>query len=330
MKGFKHILIRATLFSCPFLLIIFSYLATDPFKVILVYSLYTPTYKNICTDVMRTNILLKGYESEHFNTFTFGNSQIEAFNEVYPESIAGSSFHDFHNPGESIWNIYKKVHLIDSLGLKMDHVLLCINSQLIENVRNSNPAYHGVKYIHHPLTSGEDALDFQIDCFKFYLADFYFIKYWDFNLFNQHRAYMDGSIPKGLAIYEQQDAHATADEEIQDRLDFYAHKKEIQLNVQIDSTDRILLMEIEEYFKKHVTALTIVFPPNSEIEKMDSEVVQELRGIFGSSNVYDFTGINDVIQSEGDFVDKVHFHPRVAKRILDEIQKKDLLNQAYN
>ena len=111
MGEFKNIALRILLFSSPFLLIIASYIALDPFKVLFDYSLIEPSYKNVVTDYLRTEELLDNYKKEQFNTFTLGNSQIQAFQKAYPAMISVSSYADLHNPGESVWNLYKKSSL---------------------------------------------------------------------------------------------------------------------------------------------------------------------------------------------------------------------------
>lgn len=322
MGDFKNILLRMVLFSSPFLLVIGSYIALDPFKVMFDYSLIEPSYKNVVTDYMRTEELLKDYEEKRYNTFTLGNSQIQAFKQEYPAMTPYASYADLHNPGESIWNVYKKIKLIDSLGLNLDHVLIIMNAPLINNVRNSNPAYYGTKYIHHPLTSGQSWYDFQIDCFRFYLADFYFLKYLDFNIFKNYRSYMEGVIPKGVALYEQAEK-AKSISPLEDPLQvnyFYDEKVEKHPVLQIESADRDLLYEMKAILSRHESKLCLIFPPNQEVEKIDLEVFREFQTIFGESSVFDFTGKNNVIFSDTDFIDDVHFKPEVARRILRKIK----------
>ena len=322
MGEFKNIALRILLFSSPFLLIIGSYIALDPFKVLFDYSLIEPSYKNVVTDFMRTEELLDNYKKEEFNTFTLGNSQIQAFQKAYPAMIPGASYADLHNPGESVWNLYKKVKLVDSLGLKMDHVLMIMNAPLIENVRNSNPAYVGTKYIHHPLTSGQSWWDFQIECFGFYLADFYFIKYLDYNIFQTYRPYMKGIISAGKPLYEKAEVEQSEKSSFEPVLEnnFYNDQVEKHPVLTLDSTDKELLYEVQAIFKKHSTTLCLVFPPNERVEKIDLGVLREIQAIFGEAHVFDFTGKNSVIHSDADFIDDVHFKPAEAQSILKEIQ----------
>jgi hypothetical protein len=201
-----------------------------------------------------------------------------------------------------------------------------MNAPLIENVRNSNLAYHGTKYIHHPLTSGQSWYDFQMDCFGFYLADFYFIKYLDYNIFKTYRPYMQGIIPKGNPLYELANSGKTSEvtEAQEQEPSFYESKVEKHPVLHLDVQDRALLFEIKKAFEKHHTTYCILFPPNQEVEKIDLDVLREYQAIFGENSVFDFTGKNEVIFSDSDFVDDVHFKPVVARRILDKIKDKGL------
>lgn len=321
MRALIRIYLKGLLFGLPFLAIILSYVLIDPFEVIFVKSPIQVSYKNAVTDYRRTEGLLNTYEQENYGAFTFGNSQIQAFSDVYPDYVDGASYHDLHNPGESVWNIYKKIELIDSLGLSMDHVLISLNAPLLENVRNTSPMYVGTKYLHHPVTQGTSWVDFHMKAFGFYLSDFYFIKYLDFNIFHVHRPNMEGVIPNKPPIYLREAKEESSDTlTTSERTAFYADKVEVVDATVLDEGDLILLAAIQKHLVKHDSHTLILFPPNAQIEKMNPKVITAIREIFGAENVFDFTGKNPFIQDEKDFVDNVHFKPVVAKRILDQIQ----------
>jgi len=322
MKKISKLYLKCLVIALPFVLIIASYVLIDPFGILFKQSPIQPEYKNIITDHRRTNELLDGYQSEGFNTFAFGNSQVQAFHDVYPEYVEDASFHDFHNPGESIWNIYKKIKLIDSLGLSLDHVLISLNGPLIENVKNTNPFYIGTKYHHHPLTSGSSQMDYHLEAFGFYLADLYFIKYLDYNLFKEHRPYMEGVIPKGKAKYLQ-DAVIKEQAVKKQNMDYYKGKKEKIDPAALDPFDLDLLNQIQEFFVKHGTDYVVIFPPNTAIEKINAKTINKVIEVFGQESVFDYSGKNQVVFSKKDFADNIHFKPYVARRILDSIKASD-------
>jgi hypothetical protein len=199
-------------------------------------------------------------------------------------------------------------------------VLISLNAPLLENVRNSSPMYVGTSYLHHPLTQGTTCSDFHLRAFGFYLSDFYFIKYLDYNLFHIHRPYMEGVISNIAPIYLRKVKEPRKDSLTEPRLsDFYGNRSEVVDDTRLDKGDIALLKAVKKILARHQTRIILLFPPNQQIKKMNPQVVAKVKEIFGQDDVFDFTGKNPFIHEEGDFLDDVHFKPIVARRILNHI-----------
>ena len=314
---------RALLLGFPFVLILGTYFLVNPFGI-LPYSVFPNSIAETSTDITFTRKLLKTYKSENYNSFIFGNSRANAFIHNYSDYFANDRLIALNAPGESIRNIYYKIHLLDSIGLKIKYAFIHMDDALIGNVNNSKPHLQGPAYIHHPLTATSTVLKFQLKGIGFFFDKFYFFPYMQYLFAKTYCPYMknyfkDSYGENKLSLEEQV-------EQLQDKYyvkyaDLFTERKEINkyLNCKLDVRDIILLKEISEIFKKHKTDYRICFSINYYMRKMDLSVLNEFRSIFDKERVFDFTGRNKMSEDLTNFYETSHFRSKAGKMQLDSI-----------
>jgi len=82
-----------------------------------------------------------------------------------------------------------------------------------------------------------------------------------------------------------------------------------------------LLNDMASIFHKQKTDYRIVISPLYDQLKLNAGDLETLRRIFGTENVYDFSGINEITKDYHNYYENSHYRPHVCTSILDEIYK---------
>lgn len=69
----------------------------------------------------------------------------------------------------------------------------------------------------------------------------------------------------------------------------------------------------------HHTVYKVVINPLYDQNKINSRDLATLKDIFGSDNVYDFSGVNWITSDYHNYYEESHYRPHVAKWILGKI-----------
>ena len=80
-----------------------------------------------------------------------------------------------------------------------------------------------------------------------------------------------------------------------------------------------LLSEMAEVFQTHHTNCKIIISPEYKQIRMNPADVEQLKNIFGSENVYDFSGINQYTNDIRNYYDGAHYRPCLGRQLLDSI-----------
>jgi hypothetical protein len=130
----------------------------------------------------------------------------------------------------------------------------------------------------------------------------------------------------GDIYYQKKDILISKDSAV-----FYSNKKTISkfspyMNVKetlapkaINNEQIDLLRSIERDLKANGTRIKIIVSPLYAKIKMHPSDLQHLSEIFGSGNIYDFSGSNDWTTEYRNYYDPSHFRPHIAKKMLSII-----------
>lgn len=328
MKTFIKKIIKFSLAGLlPFLIITPGYFYYDPFKVLRPHSDYSFPYVITNRDYVSTEIFLKNYPKQQYNSFFFGSSRTGAFkisswSKYLP---ADAKPFMFDAAGESIYGIYRKVKFLDSMHIKMNNafILLCRDFAF-----NNEANHKGHLFIKDPKISGESNVDFQLEFYKVYLNPVFLFCFYSYKITGQFKPYMNGYInDKKIAIDSITNEINIIDREediTQHPVQYYLKRNDVfyeRTGEKTDSVNRIngkklyMLNEIKRILEKNNTNYKVVLSPLYEQIRFSHSDEYELKTVFGN-NLYDFSGKNSFSEYKTNFYEQSHFRPNVADSIL--------------
>lgn len=333
-KLYKYIFI----ISLPFIILTCTFLITDPFGII---HNETPLSEP-SGDYLATQRYLNNTKSIEYNAFVFGNSKTLAFTSADWKQILKDSlvFYKFGCPGESIYNIENKVKLILNSGDKIKYAIILLDGQIINNVRNTDKYLSGPVYKHHWLTSNETFVSFALSYYKYYINNFNFIKFFDYQITGKYKPYMEGVITaatKDQSVLETSETHTLTNEFYLTELEkeiatngfqnyYLNHSKEFsgskalsKKEPSVSEEDLESLENIKQMFDASQTNYKIIIAPDYNKISVSSWSLSQLRKIFGNSNVFDYSGNNDLAADSTNFYERTHFRPLVGRYILERV-----------
>ncbi|HTB32753.1 MAG TPA: hypothetical protein VK808_12035 [Bacteroidia bacterium] len=319
------------LFACalPFLFLLILYIALDPFNII--RGLESPGDLHWNRDIISSRIFLKNNPKYHFKSFIFGSSRSLAFQckDWGPYVDDTTPFH-FDAWKENLFGIYTKIRYIDSIGNPLENVLIISDPETYNLTQDKS--FGDIK--DYKIT-GTPTLDFQLEFLKSFYSDFFFIRYIDYRLFKTYRPYMETYIPSKEQYFSYDeitnDPHflTTVMQEIASdsirfykRPMFYTRKNETVISPAcLTSKEISVLKEIKKIFDKHKTNYKIVLSPLYSLEYFNPADEIILKQIFGSDNVFNFSGKNSITNQVGNYYDYSHYKIYIGQRILKAIYK---------
>ena len=183
----------------------------------------------------------------------------------------------------------------------------------------------------HPDISHCSETQFQKEFFSAFFNPSFLIPYLDYSFFNTYRDYMKGIIMEKDDCRNQltNDIINPRELEIQNSHGQYwtNHRKEFpKINglakpykQEIFNKQKTMLNDIYQVFKKQNTNYQIVINPSWSQKEINSEDLNELKKIFDSQRVHDFSGKNAYTQNQEFFYESSHYRPLLGKIILDKI-----------
>ena len=317
-------LLRFAVFLLPIVALAGSYICLDPYGIYFPGRPQSQLIANPARDYINVNLFLQTAKEKKYNSFTLGNSRIKGFKNNYPEYLEGDvRYFDFHCPGESIYNMRRKLELADAEGLEIKNVLLALDDGIITNENNTEVS--GPEYLHHPLVSKYNPAMFHYRAFRFFITDWYFVKYIDYKLFGVYRGYMKS------AFNDPGKKKLTGDPDPKPGLKNPAETKNLftpRAPHIPPSSKRITPGEFHDLeiimaiFKKHRTRYKIVINPMYNQVPFNPRNVRELQVIFGAGNVYNFSGKNKYTESKENWFEPSHFRPSAGNEMLKEMFAK--------
>jgi hypothetical protein len=227
---------------------------------------------------------------------------------------------------ETLCAINMKVKRLDEIGSSIKNVLLVLDYGTLKSTRVSQS--HGG--IPHPDVTGKSYMAFQLKFISAFLNPKILIPIVDYSLFQTYKPYMEGVINDKETFRNQltNDALNPRELEITEKQEQYweEHRKEFIIRKPKDTyapivncRQRQLLEEIKSVFDKHDTNFRVILSPEWNKTKLASCDVSALQEIFGSENVFDYSGKNEFTEDHHNFYEKGHYRPVLGEKILNLI-----------
>ena len=106
---------------------------------------------------------------------------------------------------------------------------------------------------------------------------------------------------------------------------FYKRSPEQRISIPsiTNETQLKMLAHIKQIFDSHHTNFKIVISPLYRQLKMNPADLQFLRSLFGTENVFDFSGVNGFTNDYRNYYETSHYRPNVADSIMKIVYAKD-------
>ena len=325
MKKTSHLfVIKCLLLALPFFVLIAVYVVNDPYMVIYKYNKYDNSYLFPDESYVGWRTYMKNRDKQHFNTFIMGNSCTMAFKCSSIERILGNGTHAIRLFGnnERLSSVYLKLKALEKYHAKLDHVLIISDASMLMNTALAPSA----QYILPPEMTGDGNLYFQSVFFQSFMDPNTVIKYLDFSLFHHYRKSMQGLInPYGQVRNPVNcEAENPHDKEIASEGDSYwkinkdfFYKQTPRMGDKIiGPSQMVLLRQIKAICMRNHCDLEFIIGPEYDQTKLNPSDIASLESVFGTSHVFDYSGVNSFTNDVRNYYDKAHFRTTVGDSIL--------------
>lgn len=327
----KKYLFKALIAAAPILFVLIIYFINDPFKVLYHYDQYfnskTTQYVNLSKDFVSTQHFINNYDKYKYDSYIFGSSRSMLYHVAeWKKHINGKSLYHFDGAEESLYGIEKKFLFLDRRSVKIKNALIIFDEELLSKIDNST----GLATIKHPALSGQSKLSFEMYYLKSFMDKEFLIPYLNlifFNKFTPGGALLNAR--GGYIVASNEVSWTPIDSAIQNNMDSFYKAREFRLykrsgipkidSVHLDSARISMLTNIKNILIKDSTDFRIVINPLYNQIKMNPADLEVLKKIFGSSNVFDFSGINEITNDVHNYYEEAHYRPFVSTRIMDSI-----------
>ena len=313
-----------------FLLVVLGFFVFDPYKILYNYDNYNHSLTD--RDYYGIEMLKKNYHKYNYDSFLFGSSRTLAFQpnkwaEHLPENSAPFALDGF---AENLYGIYHKVKYLDSLDINIKNAIILID--VYGTFVKEGPNREMVQYYKHPDIDNSSWFEFYKDHLKAYLVPnrisaYYLNKF--FGLKNDYVNFYIGdvnssvdSITNGLRRDDLEE-RIKKEKTYYDNAVFYQRQNIVEkMPTQITEKHLQRLYFIRDVFEKDKTDYKIIIGPMYIQKILSDQDLDCLRQIFGSSNVYDFSGVNDFTINIKNYYESSHYRPLVGDSIMNYIYRE--------
>src|SRR5579862_957076 len=329
MKPLLKLIFKLGLLGLPILVTLGTYIYFDPFMVLRKYTSYNETNGiELNRDYVSTEIFLRNYEREMYDSFIFGNSRTIAFTTTdWRKWIAPAKPYHFDASLESNYGISGKLDLIDSKGGAIRNALFILDASVLKAAADYDE--HLLKK--HPQVSGKNAVAFQTVFAKAYLSPTFVLPYLGREISGKKVAWLPDPFRESTIEIDPltNDMRAPdAEHEISANPEAYYRKHAAlffaredkagtELPAVIHEEQTKVLKHIQQKLQAHCTHYKLIIGPLYEQRKLHPDDLKILRELFGAENVCDFSGINDYTRDIHNYYEESHFRPSVGRSILE-------------
>lgn len=333
-------ILKILLFSLPLFIILLLYFILDPFKVLYNYNSYFDERENgtvfLNTDYVATANFENNYQQYDYTSFIFGNSRAWFYRiSDWQKYIGNEPAYHFDAAGEILYAMHKKILYLDKKEVNIKNALIVLDYSILTAIE---PKTGHLGTISPQLVDNENWLDFHVASITGFLNIQFLYAYLDFKISGKMKPYMH----KNFLIENRPFSYNPVTNE----LSFYYYDQQINKNKYytkekkkefyersdtvtysppaIGQIQEKMLKDINNVFRKHNTRFRIIISPLYNQERLSKEDVNRLVSIFGSSNVYDFSGRNSITEDFSNYYETSHYRPPVAERLMEQAYKNEL------
>jgi hypothetical protein len=248
----------------------------------------------------------------------------------------------FDASNENIFGMLTKIKFLNDNHIKIDNALLVICS---DATFLSTSDLQGPLYIKYPDIASTNHLNFYLTFISSWFDKLFFVKYVDYKFFQVQREYSKDIIESQNIDYDTVYNNffiTKIDRQLKTRPDAYYsellkdnlfYKKQIPPMIeepQINDKSVEYLQEIAEILKSNTTNYKLVISPLYNTPKFNNRDFETLVKIFGSENVFDFSGENSITSNYKNYYERSHYRPEVGRQILEIVYSnnaKSKINQ---
>ena len=336
-RDIKRYINKLLLFTLPLLVFIGWYVYLDPFEIFWHYDNYyvqKSTRLSLNQGFVSLNNFDNHYDEYKWNSFIFGNSRSRYYNiEDWENCISKESVgYHFDAHGESLLGLTKKIEYLDERNIELKNFLIVIDAGVLGQVESSDTHIFMIppKLMHYS------------NWMKFQIANLSVFCNWEFIKIClslrkeqiQDASSMEELISGELFDYDyrtNQIKLGPAEKQILEGNYFNDKLIEIQFSNNeypdsispaiIGNLQKQMLDKIHDIVEKHHVNCKIVISPLWDKIKLNPKDVNCLKSLFGSKNVYDFSGTNKYTIDYHNYYEHSHYRPIVSKQIMHEIYR---------
>lgn len=319
----------------PLLVLSILYIITDPFQNILPHDEYVFNYMMLSRGNVSTKVFLKNKGKYIYDSFIFGSSRSCAHtSKEWTKYLSKDNVpFSFGAWNENIEGMYRRIKLIDSLKgpLKNAFIIIDVERTFVKSDTDKVSDFSSDHY----LISGIPKYDYYMNDYFAYLKDpLLILTSIDYTLFHKQRRYMENFFHMDKSDLDpvNNDWYPNSEENILvDSISYYKgsenkfyKRSPVQkfAKVQISKKKEQYLLKIFTVFKRCRTNYKIVIAPLYDQIKLNPQDILVLDNIFGKSNVYDYSGINEITNNQFNYdKDVVHYRKKVGNLIYKEIYR---------
>lgn len=327
-------LTKLLLLCIPFIAILAVYFITDPFMVLRHYNRYDNSPILLNEGFVGWQMYMNNRDSIPFDSYIMGNSCTMAYRcHDWEKYLNGGRAIRLFGNDESLAAICLKLQALDKNSASIKNLLLILDKESLSH----DQLLSGHNNILPPTISGMSYLEFQEKfCQAFFFPNVLF-PYLDYQLLHTYRHYMRGVInpygairnpvnndainPREQAIKEEGEKYWEnhKGDFLKKGRSYYRDGKYREEKPVIKDKQIGLLQKIESICRKQGTSIKIIISPDFQQIHINPEDVRVLKKIFGSGNVFDFTGINQYTGDIRNYYEKTHYRPILGARIMERI-----------
>jgi len=327
---------KISLFTVPCLLVLSLVVYMDFFKVFFDYDDYysNDLFVSLNREYVCLKTLEKNSEIKMPDSFILGSSRSQAFkckdwNYYLPDSSV--PFH-FDAANEALIGVAEKLNFLEEKKYSINNVLLVLDIGLL--TQTDCKKRRSSLTVSHPEISQNSYIDFYGPFLSASLNPKFVASYFDYRIFRKHRSYMGQYIlntkyPNEINLYNMDIFYGKEKEIIEDSIFYY--KKTIESGVfyyrdtsisdttDLNSETERLLRGIYDVFERNNVNYRIVVSPMYDQVKLNPMYWDVLCSIFDKDKVFDYSGVNELTLPLGNYYEKSHYRPHVARFIMKEV-----------
>lgn len=337
----KRFLLYCLLFVLPFIVVLFPYIITDPFKVLYYHeNYYVENGEGYYINTNRSFVTMQMYNRNKdrykYDSFIIGSSRsgfylVEDWKQYIPDSA-----HCFHldGYGESLYNTHKKLKYIDGKS-PIRNAMFCVERDWFYQDQQD----YGHLWVLPPYLVENNFGAFHMAFIRAYLNPKFLHAYWDIMLTGNLKPYMfeNGIFEKPSLGYKVESNERNGENRYIQMFP-ESHYENISKPFPpqpdtitygfsvIKESQKQMLYEIHDILVRNQTNYKIILNPIYDQLLFAPEDKDFLLGLFGK-HIVDFSGKNRITDDYHYYGDPSHFNEYVASEVMRIVYEKDSVRQ---